>query len=161
MARPSPLIRLNAEEQTLLKNLSRSRELPHGLVQRASMILRSHEGETNKAIAFDMGLCEETVSLWRRRWQSSSEKLSQLEGKRLSDEVYKLLSDKERPGTPTTFTPEQICHVMAIACEKPPEHISHWSRSELARTMKERGIVKRISATTIGRFLKSGRPKAT
>jgi hypothetical protein len=50
---------------------------------------------------------------------------------------------------------------MALACETAPEHLSHWTRKELVRETMKRGIAEKISATTIGRFLKSGRAEAT
>jgi len=37
--------------------------------------------------------------------------------------------DAPRPGAPETYTPEQICAVIAMTCEKPSESerpISHW-----------------------------------
>jgi hypothetical protein len=45
---------------------------------------------------------------------------------------------------------------LAVACETPPEHLSHWTQPELARTLIKRGIVDNISASSVGRFLKSG-----
>jgi hypothetical protein len=45
---------------------------------------------------------------------------------------------------------------LAVACEKPPAHLSHWTRPDLAREAIRRGIVERISETSVGRFLKSG-----
>jgi len=54
------------------------------------------------------------------------------------------------------FTAEHICQLIAIACEAPPEHLSHWTPPELAQTLIKRGIVETISASSVGRFLKSG-----
>ena len=62
-----------------------------------------------------------------------------------------------RPGTPATFTPAQICAIMALACEVPENSnlpLSPWSQSELAREAIRRGIVETISHRSIGRFLK-------
>lgn len=56
-----------------------------------------------------------------------------------------------------TFMPEEICQIMALACEDPETldvPISHWSQSELARQAVARGIVKSISHGSVGRFLK-------
>ena len=67
------------------------------------------------------------------------------------------LADAERPGAPATFTPEQVCAIMALACEPPEESnlpLSHWSQSELAREAVRRGIVENISHGSVGRFLK-------
>jgi hypothetical protein len=70
------------------------------------------------------------------------------------------LSDAPRCGAPATFTPEQICQIMALACEDPERldvPISQWSQSELARQAVSRGIVKSISHGSVGRFLKKER----
>src|ERR1700712_1753254 len=64
-----------------------------------------------------------------------------------------------RPGAPATFTPEQICAIVALACEQPAAEsdlpLSHWSRGKLARCAVERGIVERISHSSVGRFFEN------
>jgi len=64
------------------------------------------------------------------------------------------------PSSRGTFTPEQICQIMALACEDPERldvPISQWSQSELARQAVNRGIIKSISHGSVGRFLKKER----
>ena len=158
MARPTVPILLSPEQQVLLQALTRSREAPHRLVQRAQIVLSASAGKPNKAIGQDLGLCEETVGLWRQRWFQGSAALVKLEHqpKPLRQAVGQLLADQPRPGCPDTFTAEQVCQILAVACERPPEQFSHWTRQELVREVTRRGIVERISATSIGRFLKSG-----
>ncbi len=68
MARPTAPINLSPEQNELLQAIIRSREVPHSLVQRAQIVLAVGEGRANKAIAGELGLCEETVGLWRKRW---------------------------------------------------------------------------------------------
>lgn len=124
-------------------------------------MLSADAGRNNKTISQDTGLCEDTVGFWRKRWLAGCAGLEKLAGKPtlLREAVSQLLADKPRPGSPGIFTAEQICRLLAVACETPPEHLSHWTRPELARTVVERGIVERISARSVGRFLKSGRFK--
>lgn len=130
------------------------------MVQCAQIGLAASEGRANKAIAAEMGLCEETVGLWRKRWLEGGMDLDKLEHqpKRLREAVGRLLADRPRPGCPGTFTAEQMCRILAMACETPPDHLSHRTRPELARAAVRRGIVAQISETSIGRFLKSGGP---
>jgi hypothetical protein len=52
MARPTQPIHLSPEQKRLLEIMANSREAPHGLVQRAQMILGIHQGRTNKAIDY-------------------------------------------------------------------------------------------------------------
>ena len=90
---------------------------------------------------------------WRRRW----------DGAAAVADVAERLSDAARCGAPAIFTAEQICQIMALACEDPERldlPISHWSQSELARQAVQRGIVKSISHGSVGRFLKRRRPQA-
>jgi len=69
------------------------------------------------------------------------------------------LGDAPRPGTPARITPEQVCRIMALACEAPGESgrpISQWSTTELAAEIKQRGIVEAISPRHAARLLKRG-----
>ena len=158
MARPTPPIILSRAQGALLQTLVSSREIPHGLVERAGIVLAAGEGRTNQAIAQERGLCEETVGLWRRRWREGRADLEQLEDppKRLRKAVETRLADRPRPGWPGLFTAEQVCRLLALACASPPEHLDHWTRPELARVLVERGVVEGISASSVGRCLKSG-----
>jgi len=154
MARSTPAINLSPEQGEVLHKIVRSREVTYGLSQRAQIVLSGAKGDNNKTIAKRMDLCEETVGLWRKRWIEGSAKLEELEHnlKKLGAAIEGILSDKARPGSPGKFTAEQLCGVIAVACETPPEYITHWSRADLAREVVGRGIVEAISPSSIGRF---------
>src|SRR6266550_2617784 len=69
-----------------------------------------------------------------------------------------------REGAPAKFTPEQVCQIIALACEKPADSdrpISHWSHRELADEIVRRGIVESISPRHAGRLLKRRRSQTT
>ena len=73
--------------------------------------------------------------LWRRRWREL-----------LVTEVpvIERLKDESRPGTPATFTMEQITQLSAIACAPPAQYdrpISHWSARELGLELVKQGIL--------------------
>src|SRR6266567_4521931 len=71
-----------------------------------------------------------------------------------------LLAGAPREGAPAKFTPEQVCQIIALACEKPADSnrpISQWSHRELADEIVQRGIVASISPRHAGRLLKRGR----
>ena len=100
--------------------------------------------------AEELGIWRKTAGHWRRRWLAAEAAAS----------VAERLSDAPRCGAPAIFTPEQICQIMALACEDPERldvPISQWSQSELARQAVSRGIVKSISHGSVGRFLKKVR----
>ena len=162
MARPTTPIILSPNQEEYLQAIARSRQIPYSLVQRAEIVLQAAEGVPNKMISLNIGLCEDTVGLWRRRWVVGSEALDKLENqpKLLAAGINELLADKARSGCPATFTAEQICRIIALACETPPETMSHWTRSALAQEAINRQIVDSISASSIGCFLKSGESQA-
>lgn len=161
MARPTQAIQLTAEQEHLLQRLARSRETPHSLVQRSRIVLYAAQGIAGKAISIQLGIDEDTVVLWRKRWLEGKPKLEKLAGHpgKLPALIGELLSDRPRPGSPGKFSAEQVCQIIALACEQPPEHLSHWTHKDLAREVVTRDIADSISTTSIGRFLKSGRPQ--
>src|SRR2546423_13450055 len=78
--------------------------------------------------------------------------------------VAKRLADAPKPGAPAKFTPEQVCQIIALACERPADSnrpISQWSHRELADEIVERGIVESISPRHAGRVLKRSRSQTT
>lgn len=156
-----PIIELTDEQKHLLEEITRSRQLPHSLVQRAQVVLLANAGKKNKAISQELHFQEETVGKWRKRWLSVSEELAACAGKlkALRQTIESTLADAPRPGAPTIFTAEQICQLIALACETPPEYLSEWSRTTLAQEAVKRKIVESVSPTSIGRFLNQGQIK--
>src|SRR5438046_1712356 len=95
---------------------------------------------------------------WRQRWLQFREiPLDDLS-------VAERLADAPREGAPAKFTPEQVCQIIALACEKPADSdrpISQWSHRELADEIVRRGIVESISPRHAGRLLKRSRSQTT
>jgi len=121
MARPTTPINLTSAQNEYLQSVVRSREVPHSRVQRAQIILKAAAGNSNKKISPDLGLCEDTVGLWRRRWiEGHTDLLTNNNPSILSQAIQELLSDKQRPGTTPTYTAEQVCQIIALACETRP-----------------------------------------
>ncbi len=143
-ASPLPL---SAEHERELNHLVRAHSTPQKLAERARIILLAATGQGITETARQMGIWRKTAGHWRRRWLDAAATAG----------VATRLSDAPRSGAPSTFTPEAICQIMAMACEDPEKldvPISHWSQSELARQSVARGIVKSISHGSVGRFLK-------
>lgn len=67
MARLAPQVKLSEAQRTTLEELSRSRQVPHSLVQRAKIVLGAAAGKSNTERSGELGLVEETIGLWRRR----------------------------------------------------------------------------------------------
>ena len=102
MSRPAPPIKLNPNQTVLIQTLARCREVAHSLVQRAKIILSLSQGNSNKSVAEELGLSDETVSVWRKRWVEGSTVLEDVDKKELSlrENVIALLADKPRSGRP-------------------------------------------------------------
>jgi transposase len=134
-------------ERQALETLLRQHSAPQGLVTRAQIILLATRGVGVRATAERLGIGRATVQRWRRRWSLASATESALER----------LVDAPRPGTPPTFSPEQICSILALACEPPKrdgQELTHWTHADLAAEAIARGIVESISPDSIGRFLR-------
>lgn len=146
-------ITLTPEQEADLRGLARAHKTPRKLAERAEMILRSTAGTEVREIARRLGVWPKTVRHWRSRWLSGQAEAA----------AAARLTDEPRPGAPATFTPEQVCAIVALACEPPEKSseppLSHWSQSELAREAVRRGIVDSISHGSVGRFLKRSRPQ--
>ena len=141
-------IDLSPEERSALERLKRSALTPQALARRARMILMAGDGVDVSETAERLGVWRKGVSLWRGRWLASSGS---------SATVAERLSDAPRSGAPARITPEQICAIVALACELPSESdrpVSHWTQQELADEAMKRGIVAQISQRSVGRFLK-------
>src|SRR5215211_1408900 len=69
------------------------------------------------------------------------------------------LADSPRSGKPPTITDEQVCQIVALACEAPERSglpISQWTGREIAEEIKRRGIADEISGRHAARLLKRG-----
>ncbi len=147
----APKIELMVAEQKALESLLRAHKTPQQIAIRAQVVLLAAEGTGNREIARRLEIRNRTVRRWRERWLSWPGKGS----------VPEKLADAPRSGRKATFTAEQICAIIALACETPAEKegsppLGHWSQPDLAAEATRRNIVEQISPRSVGRFLKRG-----
>jgi putative transposase len=149
---PKEVILSDAEEKELAR-LVRRHNAPQQIVLRARIIQAAETGMNNQQIGCELGLCVNTVRLWRNRWVAlQSVPLEELG-------VEARLSDAPRSGTPGKFSAEQMVQIIAIACEDPEANgypVSHWTPKEIVIEVVKRGVVESISERQVGRFLKRG-----
>jgi len=166
MPGPKPLcVTLSHTQRGLLEHLIRRQTSPQRLVRRAQTIIAAADGASNESIAVRFGLDRNTVRTWRYRWCLGSAALAAAEAAGDADKALRLrmesmLDDAPRPGTPGEFSAEQLAQIISVACESPEDSgrpVSHWTPREWADAVIKRGIVKRISPRTVGRFLKRSR----
>ena len=141
-------IELSELERQELAQILRRKSTPQQVALRTKIILRAATGSSNGKIAEELGISIEMSRLWRRRWTELSTR---------EVAVGERLKDAPRPGSPGTFTMEQITQLYAIACSPPAQYgrpLSHWSARELALEMVEQSVVESISERHVGRLLK-------
>jgi putative transposase len=161
-AEPSscPLV-LSAPQRSILESITRKTHCPTVIAVRARAVLAAADGKGASDAGIEAGCDRNIARTWRDRfaaarkeWGEAADKWDQ---KALTNKILDVLEDQERSGAPPTFTPEQLCQIMAVAIESPQEcgrPISHWTARELADEAMKRKIVPTISPRHVGRFLK-------
>ena len=153
-----PAVEVTAEERAELARLVRRHTTGQQVAERARIVLLMAEGRNNSEVARTVGVDVDTVRKWRTRWRRVREVPVADLG------IAARLADAPRSGTPARSTPEQVCRIMALACEAPGESgrpISQWSTTELAAEIVRRGIVDTISPRHAARLLKRGTSSPT
>jgi transposase len=154
---------VSPQQEANLQKIIRRSQSPQSLVTRAKIVLKGAQfGRRNQQIAQELGTTNKTVRKWRARWLQGYETLEAVENEAeekesLMQTITQLLSDQPRSGVPATFTAEQICQIIAVACELPTlsnRPITEWTPRELADEVILRKIVVTISASQVRLFLK-------
>jgi putative transposase len=146
MKRRKNRIKLTEHERTKLERIKSKHTTPQNEAKRAHIILLANEGVSYLEIARRLMINKETVTTWVKRWNDRPEA-----------EAHERLKDLPRPGAPDKFTPEQVCLIIAMACESPETYgrpITQWTARELADEVSQQAIVDSISITHTGRLLK-------
>jgi transposase len=148
-----PPVELSAADRAALEAVVRRKSTGQQVAIRARMILAAAEGLNNAQIGRQLGVEADTVRRWRGRWLRSDVV------ERAEVSVVERLSDAPRPGTPARITAEQVCRIVALACEAPSASgrpISQWTGREIADEVIRRGIVEWISPRHAARLLQRG-----
>lgn len=175
MPGPKPIeIKLSDRLKSILEKLSHSYKNPKCFVERSNIILKANEGKSNSAISRELDIDRYTVRTWRERWadmmptfltiedelskmSDKEEKEKKIVEKELYDFIERTLSDLPRGGAPCIFSSEQVVKIISVACEPPIDSgipMSHWTSTELSKEVMKRGIVEKISPTSVWRLLK-------
>ena len=112
MARPAARVVLSEEERRILQRLVRRPKTAQRRAQRARMVLACARGQSNDAIADELGVTPATVSKWRGRYARAG---------------WDGLDDEPRPGAPRKITDDKIEEVVVATLETTPKHATHWS----------------------------------
>ena len=136
------------------------------LWERSEIVLLHAEGTPKRQIAEDMEIDIKTVRKWCGRWEESlpglrsaeeAEEKGEISPAEYEKKVAEVLGDAPRPGAPHHFSPEQVVHVVAIACEVLDDSdgpVSGRTHEDIAQEAVIRDIVETISPAGVGRFLR-------
>jgi putative transposase len=128
--RPKVPIILSQEENEQLISISKSRSLPHALVNRARIVLMAAEGVPNHAIAEKVNLSPQMVCKWRQRYLQQG-----LSG----------LHDELRSGRPRSVSDEKVAVLVRKTIQTKPQNGTHWTIRSIAKETKlSRPTVHRI-----------------
>ncbi len=146
-----PAITLSDAERLALEKLIKAHSTEQRLVPRARIILTASTGLNNEQVARELDIGIDMARQWRDRWLL-------LQPIPLTDlTVEERLQDRYRSGKSSQITADQMCQIMALACEKPEQSerpISQWTGREIADEIMKRGIVASISPRHAARLLK-------
>jgi len=151
--KPAAVGLTDAERQELEKLVKRH-STEQQIALRGRIVLAAAAGKGNAEIGRELKINVDTARQWRQRWLD----LQALPLSELSAEER--LQDLPRPGAPSHITADQMCQIVALACEKPEQAgrpISQWTNREIADEIIQRGIVQQISPRHAARLLKRSR----
>jgi transposase len=149
-----PKLKLNNEEVESLNSISNSRTKPLREVERAKILLFSHQGKNDSEIANEMG--------------TNRQKVIRCIKKALAYGIYEAIDDLPRSGRPQEITAETRAWIISLACMKPKDlEYPHelWTQQLLAKHVRENCIkegypeVIKISSGTISKILSASNIK--
>jgi len=140
-------LQLSPRERGGLRAIVRQQRGEARLHRRARTILLAAEGESVSAVARTIGTCRSLVGGWIQRFR---------------DHRLAGLVDLHRSGRPVEITPLERHQVVAAACRTPADFGLHrvvWDHATLAHAVMSAGLVRSISARTVGRILQDAEIK--
>jgi transposase len=116
--RPKQELVLSVEERLALERLANRPKSAQMLATRARIVLTCAGGHSNGEVAMKLGVNQNTVGKWRRRFIAD-----RLDG----------LFDEPRPGAPRKIGDDKVEMVIVKTLEEKPKDATHWSTRDLAK----------------------------
>ena len=107
--RPKKALTLTVDERRTLEQWARRPTTAQRLALRARVVLACADGVTNRSVAAQVHVSNNSVTKWRERFR-----VRRLEG----------LVDEPRPGTPRTVTDDMVVDLITRTLEGPPDRKS-------------------------------------
>jgi hypothetical protein len=136
-------IKLSTEERAKLQKLVRQGRAAAQSISRAQALLKSEAGWTDEATGEALGITARTVLNTRKRFVAEGlDAVINAHSGRVAGTVAKSLDGKAE------------AHLVALACNQPPEGRAHWTLRLLADQMVKLEHVDQVSYETIRQALK-------
>lgn len=117
MGRPKTELVLDEYEREELRRITRRRNVGKSTAQRARIVLECAKGIDNIDVAERVGVSQQTVCKWRKRFVES-----RLDG----------LFDEPRPGRPRKVSDKEVEEIVDTTLHEDPVAATHWSSRMLA-----------------------------
>jgi transposase len=111
------------------------------MLTRARILLQVHAGQTDQAIADNLGVNVSTVERAREKYV-------------FADSLEAALKDRPHPAKPRKLDATAEAFLIATACSDAPGGRSEWTMQLLADRLVEVGVVESISDETVRQTLK-------
>lgn len=118
MGRPMAKLELDEHEREELKRLARRRVVGAATALRARIVLECAKGLENLEVAELLGISNQTVGKWRKRFVTA-----RLDG----------LLDEPRPGRPRLVSDADVERIVDTTLHEDPVAATHWSSRALAK----------------------------
>ena len=136
-------IKLTADEQHLLDMYVSQGHKQARAINRARMLLLSHDGMKGKEIAKGLGVSQTTISHIRKKFHQKEHQ-----------EILNVLQDEPRSGRPIKLDSKVAAHTTMIACSTPPEGSGRWTLHLIADKLIQLNVVNTISHESVRSILK-------
>jgi transposase len=121
---------LSDDERATLERWARRPKSAQALALRCRIVLECAKGGHNTEVAARLGIHDDTVGKWRRRFLAE-----RLDG----------LHDEPRPGTPRSINDDAVEAVIVKTLEETPTEATHWSTRSMAKaTGMSQSAISRI-----------------
>ena len=140
MANEKHEVHLKEEERRELIGIVSKGRNKAVIIQRAHILLKVDEGQTDVEISQMLYISEQTIRRTRQR--------SAQEG------LQAALEDKPHPATGSELDEKQEARIIALACSEPPAGQARWTLELLTQEVLKDSIVTHISPETVRLLLK-------
>jgi transposase len=134
------MIKLSAQDRLTLERMGSGGSVRVRSFKRARVLLLMDSGLSASAAAIAAGVEGSTARRICHRYNDSG--------------LASAIEDAPRPGADRALNAKQEANIVAIACSRPPEGAARWSISLIAKEVVLRGIIDKVSESTIARLLR-------